>query len=239
MINLNIVDALIILMILMFGTIGLKRGVFQELAITIGTILVIVLAFYLKNPLANWMSVYLPFIDFGGSFQGLTSINIVVYQLLAFLIMCGLLGIVLRVLISLTGIFEKILKMTIILGIPSKILGAIVGLVEGFVIMFIVLFFFSQPAFNLEFMKDSKLTPVILNSTPVLSDIVKDFNNAFHDIYELSNKYHETNDKNDFNKETIDILLKYKIVTVDHIETLIDKGKLEILGIDSVLNQYR
>lgn len=236
---LNIIDVIIILLILMFGIIGFKRGVFKELVTTVGTILVIILAFYLKNPLANFLSLNLPFFEFGGIFLGLTSLNIVLYQLISFLIICSLLSIILNILVSISGILEKFLKLTIILSIPSKILGAIVGFVEGFVLIFIALFFINQPAFNIQIVNESKLTPVILNSTPGLSNVIQNFNSAFEDIYELSNKYMNTSDKNDFNKETIDVLLKYKIVTVDHVSKLVEKDKLKIVGIDSILNQYR
>lgn len=236
---LNVVDIVIILLILMFGLIGFKRGVFKELVTTVGTILVIILAFYFKNPLANFLSLNLPFFEFGGPFLGLTSLNIVLYQLISFLIICALLSVILNLLISVSGILEKILKMTIILSIPSKILGAIVGFIEGFVLVFIILFFINQPSFNLQIVNESKLTPVILNSTPGLSNVIKDFNSSFEDIYELSNKYMNTSDKNDFNKETVDVLLKYKIVTVDHVSKLVEKDKLKIVGIDSTLNQYR
>ncbi len=44
----------------------------------------------------------------------------------------SILTIILKVLTLATNIFEKLLKMTIILGIPSKLLGMVAGFVEGF-----------------------------------------------------------------------------------------------------------
>ncbi len=235
----NIIDAVIILMILMFGVIGFKRGVLEEVVTTVGTIIVLILSFYLKNPLANFLCAHLPFFNFGGVFLGLTSLNLVLYQLISFLIVSSILYALLRIVMSVTGVIEKILKFTIILGIPSKILGAIAGFIEGFVIVFVALFFLNQPSFNIEMVKESKLTPKILESTPVLSNIVGDFNQAFHDIYELSKQYEQSEDKNRFNLETVDILLKYHIVEVNDVEELVRSGKLSITGIDSLLNNYR
>ncbi len=235
----NIVDVVIVLLILMFGVIGLKRGFFKEVAISVGVVLVFILAFYLKDPLANFLSLNLPFFQFKGAFEGLTALNIVLYQLIAFIVLLIILLAILNVVIAVTGVFEKILKFTIILGIPSKILGMIVGFIEGYIIVFVALFFLSQPAFNITIINQSTLTPKILNSTPGLSNIVGDLNQTMNDIYELGKKFETNKDPNQFNLETVDTMLKHHIVKTDYIEKLIDKGKLKITGIDSVLNKYR
>lgn len=236
----NIVDAIIILIILACGVAGFKRGVFKQLVTTVGFIIVVVLAFYLKNPVAEFLSLYLPFFKFGGSFANVTSLNIILYQLLAFILVVLLLEVVLNILIKITGVIEKILKFTIILGIPSKILGFIVGLIEGFVIVFLVLFFLKQPAFNLDIIKDSKLTDPILKSTPVLSPIAKKFTDTVNDLYELGNDYAEMKlDANTLNLKSIDTMLEHKIISVSYVEKLIDNKKIDIVGIDSVLNKYR
>lgn len=80
------------------------------------------------------------------------------------------------------------MKFTIILGIPSKILGFILGLVEGFVVIYIALVFLSQPMFNLGIFEGSVLTPKILNNIPGVSNIAKGVVNTFNDIYELKRK---------------------------------------------------
>ena len=118
-------------------------------------------------------------------------------------------------------------------------MGAVVGFIEGFVVVFVALFFLNQPAFNIGIVQGSQLKDPILNSTPFLSSIVSDFNRAFTDIYELSHHYEENADKNSFNLETVNILLKYNIAEVDFVDHLVRNGKLDITGIDSVLNQYR
>ena len=57
----NIVDVVIVLLILLCGVVGFKRGVFKQLVSTVGFVLVFILAFYLKNPVAEFLSLNLPF----------------------------------------------------------------------------------------------------------------------------------------------------------------------------------
>ncbi len=236
----NIADAIILLIILFCGTIGAKRGVFKQLVSTIGFVLVFVLAFYLKNPFAEVLSLYLPFFKFGGLFAGVTSMNIILYQVISFLVAVVILETILNVLIRVTGVIEKFLKLTIILGIPSKILGFLVGIVEGFVLVFMILFFLKQPAFHLDILKESKLTNPILNSTPVLSQISSNFLKAWNDIYDLGNEYYEQKlDTNQLDLKSIEVMLEYKIITPDYVVKLIDNGKIQIVGIDQVVNRYR
>lgn len=236
----NIVDVVIVLLILMCGVIGFKRGVFKQLVTTVGFVLVIILAFYLKNPIAEFLSLHLPFFTFGGMFLNVTSLSIIVYQIISFLIVVILLQIVLNILIKITGIIEKILKFTIVLGIPSKILGFIVGLAEGFIITFLILFFLRQPGFNLKIFDDSKLTDKILNSTPLLSQVAGNFVDTFNDLYELGNDYYEQDmDANTLNLKSIDVMLEHKVITTNYVEKLVDANKLNIVGIDSIINKYR
>jgi len=236
----NIVDAIIILLVLACGLAGFKRGVFKQLVTTVGFVLVVVLAFYLKNPIAEFLSLHLPFFTFGGGFANVTSFNIILYQLISFILVIIVLETVLQVLIKVTGIVEKILKFTIVLGIPSKILGFIVGIVEGFIITFLILFFLRQPGFNLKIFDDSKLTDPILKSTPVLSQVAGGFVDTFNDLYELGNDYYEQKmDEDTLNLKSIDVMLEHKIITPNYVVKLVDANKIKVTGIDSVINKYR
>lgn len=236
----SIVDALIILMILAFGAKGFKNGVLKQVVTTVGFVIVVVLAFYLKNPIAEFLSLHLPFFTFGGTFANVASVNIILYQLISFILVIIILEAILSILIKITGIIEKILKFTIILGIPSKILGFIVGIAEGFIVTFLILFFLKQPGFNLKIFDDSKLTNPILNSTPVLSQVAGNFVDTFNDLYELGNDYYEQEmDVNTLNLKSIDVMLEHKIITPNYVVKLIDANKIDVTGIDSILNKYR
>ena len=131
------IDVICILFLLMGAVVGLKRGVIKSATMFIGAIIVIFLAFSLKNPVAKLMYTYLPFFNFAGNFEGLSVLNIIIYEALAFALVYIVLMSVLQVLIKITGIFEKILDFTIILGIPSKILGAIFGFLEAYLFLFV------------------------------------------------------------------------------------------------------
>lgn len=224
----NVIDVVVVLMILCAGVVGFKRGVFKQLVMTVGLLLVYILAFKLKDPLANWLSLNLPFFNFAGIFEGATSLNIILYQTIAFLIMFSLLMIVFRVILSITGFLEKVLKFTIILGIPSKILGFIVGLIEGYIIMFVVLFILSQPFLKIDVVEQSKFREPILNSSPILSNITSSTNDAIKDIYNLQKNFIDNKNTKYFNEEVVRILLRYDIVSKDYINKLIDKGKINV-----------
>ena len=236
----NIVDAIIVLLILACGVAGFKRGVLKQTVSTVGFIIVVILAFYLKNPIAEFLSLHLPFFSFGGNLANVASLNIILYQLISFILVILVLETVLGILIRITGIIEKILKFTVILGIPSKILGFVVGVVEGFIITFILLFFLRQPGFNLKIFDGSKLTNPILNSTPVLSQVAGDFVDTFNDLYELGNDYYEQKlDANTLDMKSIDVMLEHKIITYNYVIKLVDAKKIKITGIDNVINKYR
>ncbi len=218
----NFVDVLLIIVLLSGGLAGAHNGFFKQSVVLVGTIICFILAWIFKNPIADFLSFNLPFF----SFNGLKSLNILFYQLAAFLSLLLLFSAVLIVLIKITGIFEKILKMTIILGIPSKILGFIVGLIETYIIIFAVLFFAKQPIFNQELFEDSTLTPIIVNSSPGLSNIVGNMNDSLKDIYIITKDYDDT-DKEKTNKEIIDSLLKHKVINKNYIDKLEKKGKIK------------
>ena len=131
--KLNIVDAIIILIILLGGVIGFKEGIIKKLTSVIGLILVVILSFTLKNYLSVIFYENLPFFDLWGAFKGIQVLNIIFYEMLAFLIIASVLTLVYRLFLGVSGLIEKILKATVILSIPSKILGFFAGLLENYI----------------------------------------------------------------------------------------------------------
>ena len=235
----GIVDAFIIGIILIFGVGGLKNGFFKQTVITIGTILLFVVSYYLKDFVADFLSYNLPFFDFGGDMMGLVSLNIIMYQLIGFILVFVVLSVIFGIIVKITGIFEKILKFTIILGIPSKILGFLLGLVEGYVVVFIALFFLHQPIVDVKVLGESKFMNPILSSSPVLSNVVADTNDVISEVYVLVDDYLKDKDVHKFNVKSIDTMLKYKVIDVDYMDKLIEKDKINIPGITMVVDKYR
>ena len=235
----NIIDVIIILVIISCGLLGFKKGFTREIVSFLGFFIVIVLSFYLKNPLSKILYTNLPFIPFGGLFKGVTVINILVYEILSFFILVSLLLIILRIILFVTKVFEKLLTMTIILGIPSKILGGAVGLIEGIVWSFIIIYILSLPVFSFKEINDSKLGSNLLNNTPILSKNTKDFKKVTDKIISLKDEYKDNNINVDtFNYEALNTMLEYDIVSVDSVKTLKEKGKIKFKNLDNLIKKY-
>lgn len=236
----NIVDLVIIIFILFGAVLGFKRGFTKALVSALGFIIIVVLAFILKNPISVFFYENLPFFPFGGVLKGVTVLNIALYEILAFVVALAILGIVLKVVSVATSIFEKALNATIILGIPSKLAGAVVGLLENYVIIFVVLYICTLPIINLNILNESKFKDKILNNTPVLSSFVGDSMKVVDEFAEIKDKYNDTNSSAEqFNKEVLDLFLKYDVVKVSSIDKLVEKDKLRINNIEEILKKYR
>ena len=121
---------LIIIIILSFGfLIGFKRGFTRQLVSILGIFGILILSYFFKRPVALFLANHFPIIKE----ETLKDINIFIYNTISFALIFFVLSIIFRILIKITNIFEKILKATIILSIPSKILGGILGLVENYI----------------------------------------------------------------------------------------------------------
>lgn len=234
----NIIDVIIIVLLLLGAISGFKKGVIRTLTSFIGLVVVIILAFLLKNPVSVLLYENLPFFTFGGVIKGIEMLNILVYELISFLIVFLILSLALRVIISISGLLEKILKATIILGIPSKILGAVVGFLESYIYIFIILFILSQPFFKITLFQDSKGTDFILNNTPVISDIASNSLQTYSTLYDLINKHNGVNTL-EVNAQILELFLENKVITVNSAEKLIEKDKLHVENADAILNKYR
>ena len=102
-----LVDVIIIGILVCGVLLGFKRGVFKSAVTFVGAIIVFVLAFQLKNPVSNLMSSVLPFFQFGNMFKGITVINILLYEIIAFLLVFAVLYVLLKIIIKITGIDRK------------------------------------------------------------------------------------------------------------------------------------
>ena len=235
----NIIDIIIILFLILGAYIGFKQGFTKSLVSFLGILFVAIIAYFLKNPVSEFLMSFCPFFNFGGIIKGVTVLNIAIYEIIAFILVFSILIIALKVLLLTTGILETILKFTIILGIPSKILGSIVGIIKHYVIIFFVLYFLSMPNFvDVEFIKNSNYREPILKNTPLLSNVAESTLKVLDEFKGLSDKYTDTENSNEFNLETLDLFLKYKVVTVDTVKKLENNGKIDIKGMDRVISKY-
>lgn len=220
----NILDALIIIFLLVGALAGYRRGLIKQAVLLVGLIVALVLSFYIRVPVSTFFYKNLPFFNFDGIFNGISVLNILLYEVIAFLLVFSILYLVLRILLAVSGLIEKILRATIILGFFSRIGGMIVGAIESYVIVFLILFVFSQPFINVSGLENSKFCNNILEKTPVLSDMTENLRKVTDEIEYIIDSYKGKDV--DFNEKTIEIFVKYDIITQENIDLLKEKGKL-------------
>lgn len=233
----SIIDAIIIILLLFGAVFGFRAGVIKSAVSFLGTLLIIFLAFQLKNPISEFLYMHLPFFNFSGELAGVTVFNVLIYEGIAFLIVFAILEILLKVVVIAGGILESILRLTIVFGLFSKILGLFFGFIEYYVIIFAGLFMlncFSNTAFLI---KDSSLATSILNNTPILTEQFKEPKAAIDEILSLSTTY--KNDKDGYNAKAFEILIKYNVISKDQAEKLISKKKIDISNAQDIIDSLK
>lgn len=235
----TILDAVLILVLLCGAVLGFKKGAIRSLVALVGTIALVVISYYLKNPVAEILFKYAPFLNFSGAWAGLQTINILLYESIAYILVFVVLSGVLSLLLKISGIIEKILTYTIILGIPSKIIGAVLGFMEAVVFSFLVLFILIQFNVTNPLVSESSLANSILDKTPLVGAMINDTYSAIKDINELQDKYKDSTNKAAYDGEILSIMLQYEVVTPETTQKLIDDEKLTFSGAQNILNSFK
>lgn len=236
----TIIDIGIILVLIIFAIAGWKNGVIKEAVSFVGLILIFVIAYTFKEELGNVMCKFLPFFEFSGNIEGLVSLNILIYQLIAFLIIYSVLYAVYKIVLKLSGALQKLVNITIILYLPSKIGGMIVGFLEGYLIIFAILMISLVPLKNFTMISESKMINTIVHKTPIVSTYTKDISNTITDVYKLADSLANNElTVNQANLEIIDTMIKYNVVSKKTVQQLQVLDKLDkVKGLDNVLNNY-
>ena len=234
----NFIDYIIIGILIICVVKGFVNGAIKTAISFAGGFLVLIAAYLLKNPVSLFLYDHLPFFKLGGLLSGISVFNIIIYELLSFLIAASVLMIIYKIILHVTNIIEKILKITIVLAIPSKIIGLLVGFIEGIVVCFIALFIMLQFSSTKDYVNSSKYGNLILTSTPILSDSTKDIYKALDEIYKVAEDYKDSSDRNAANIEALDIILKYKLIEPNTAQKLIDEKKLNIKGAEEIIEKY-
>ncbi len=236
----NILDIVIALVLIMSAIIGFKRGAIKEVVSLVGIIIVFILAFSLKGVLGNVLCKWLPFFNFAGNLEGVTVLNILLYQLIAFLIIYSLLFSVYMIVVKISGVVQKLVHMTIILWLPSKVIGAVVAFITGYVMVFVVLLALLIPLKDTDIFKNSKFANYIVYDTPILASSSENISTSINEIYELGEDLSKGDiSKNEANVKTMDILLKYKVVSAETARELVVLDKLDdISGLDKAIEKY-
>ena len=226
----NVIDIICIVIIVLFGIIGLRKGVIKSLVQLIGTCAVIVLAFVFKDVLANFLMKYLPFYNFGGVFEGITSINVLIYELISFIVIYIILYCILSIVINLAGIVEKLIDITVILAIPSKILGGIVGLIEGVIMAFLVAFILFHIPATEPMVAESKFSIDLLVRTPIIDSLASSSTKALEEIDEIVSEMQDNENREEVNFQVLHVLVTYNIISKEDAQRLIDDNKIQFSG---------
>jgi uncharacterized membrane protein required for colicin V production len=226
MLVVQLVDTIIILILAMGAAVGFARGFLRQTIKSVGGIFTVVCAFIFREPLAMLLIKIFPAVNFKGIFNGITSINILFYEVIAFIILLFIFGIIVRILFSIASFIERILNATVILAIPSKILGAIMGLVEAYLFVFIILFILTLPVFNIDLINKSKYKDKILEGTPIVSTLASKTVESFDDIYALKDDLAKGVDRLELDKKVLKVLIDNKIVSKSQADKLYEEGKI-------------
>lgn len=230
----SIVVNFIILAFIALGTLaGFKRGLIKSLVNFIGLLAVIIISYALKTSLANFLIDKMPFFNFGGTLEGLTSINILIYNILAFIVVFIVLYCILNIIIAVTGFIDTLLKFTVIWVIPSKIGGAIVGFFESWVFIFLVLFVLTQFTITNAFIKNSSVANIILDHTPIVGTFLGDARDAATEIYAGIEEFRKDESKtaNDLDLYILQVEINYGLISKEKATELMETGKVGLKGV--------
>ena len=223
----NIVDYIIIIFILLGFVSGFKRGVIKQGVLTFGTILVVVLAFIFKNSLS--IVLYQKFSFFTvGLLENYSMLNVLLYELISFFILLSIFSLIFAIIVKISGIIEKFLRATIILAIPSKLLGGILGMIEYYVISFIILLIITMPIFEvskIDSIRESKVKDRILNNSLLMSKVSNGLIDSINEVNDLLNDKNKLGTK-EFNCKSLNIFFKNKIVSEESINYLKENNKI-------------
>lgn len=228
----NYFDIFLILIIIVFGYEGFRKGLIREALTVVGSIIVFYLSFILMNPLGNLLLNYLPFFSIKLLDVSVPSLTILIYQVIAFIIIALILYSILKIILNVTGLFAKIISLNGVLAFPTKILGGVLGLVTGYIFLFFVLLVLSFPlSNNFKAYRESKVKDYIIDNKIFMTSSVKKVSKSVDEVYELTSKIDRDDNKkknsDKYNADIMNIMLKNKIVSIDTVDELIKKDKIK------------
>ena len=236
----TILDIVILLIVATFAIAGWKNGVIKEAVSLVGLILVFIISYTFKEEIGNILCKYMPFFTFSGNIEGLVSLNILIYQLISFLLLYSILYGVYQIILKISGVLQKLVNITIILALPSKIGGLIVGTLQGYIVVFALLMVLIIPLQTAEEFAASKLVNAIVYKTPLLSSYTSNINSMISDVYTLADDVANREiSTNDANLEIIDTMIECDIVDKKTVEQLIVLDKLKtVKGLERILEKH-
>ena len=223
----GLLDIVIVLILIISMFIGLKQGFLKGIISLIGISLISIISFLFRDNLADILLKICPFFKFSGAYEGISSLNILIYEGIAFAAIFMLLFGILAVILSITGLIQKIIDISVVLTLPSKILSLVVGLINGAVIVFIMLFVMLNINPARKHVYKSYIAKTIMERTVVLSSSTSNSYLAYEEINNTIKSCKKEHNKNKCNTDVANTLIKHEIVSKDDVEELILLRKLK------------
>ena len=135
-----IINTIIVVVFLISLLVGYKKG-FAEASIRfIISIISTVLAFIFKNPVSVYLYTNLPFFNLDGVFKGVSVINVLIYELISFMVLLFCFNIIFMVIVNITNIDKLIFSLLAKIRIPNKLFGAIFCFLQTYIIFYFIIF---------------------------------------------------------------------------------------------------
>lgn len=223
------IDIVIIAFLILGTYMGWRKGLIKSAVQFIGLVAIVILSYTLRYPLVEAMIDYLPFFSLAG-FEGLTTMSILVYNVVAFLVIFVLLYCLLSIILALTGFVDTLLKFTVIWILPSKIGGAILGFLEAWVFLFLVVFVAGSFNVTANYILDSKVSNVMINHTPVIGSYLSGVTKGATEIYSSIKTLREDETKTDeeLNLYILQLEISNGLITKEKAQELVDTDKVSV-----------
>lgn len=231
----NIVDIIIIVILVLCTLLGLKKGAIKSLVQLLGTVAVLILAYTFKGVLANFLMSFMPFFNFIG-YVGITSINVLVYELISFIVIFVVFYCILNILLSLSGLVESLLKLNVILAVPSRIFGALLGFLDGVMIAFLMSFIMLHLGPTEKLIMNSNMGIIVLERTPFVGTVLARTTLAMEEINALVNNMTENTNLDSVNAQALQVLIHYQIISKEDAQKLIEDKKVDLENVTFALN---
>lgn len=235
MLNVVVLDIVIGIILLLGVFYGTKKGFINGFLSLIGFALILTFSFLFHSSVADVLLKGMPFIKFKGVYKGITSLNILFYEAIGFILIFVFLLSILGLLLKVTGILQKIIDYSIVLTLPSKILGIIAGLINAIIVIFIMLFVLLNINSTRKYVYDSKVATFVLQRTFILSDATSEYYLSAEEINDTINQCKSADESKKCNANVTNILIKYDIISKEKVIELIDSNKLKNINKEDIL----
>lgn len=228
-----IVSIIIVIVLVADIVAGYKTGFLESGVKFLKTVIAMLIAYFVKAPLSEYMYVKFPFFEFDGIFKGVSAVSILLYELIAFFVVFILIIAILNFISNVLRLEQRILRLVSLIGVPNKIMGAVIGGLKSLVMLYFLLSILFVGSNIYGFDINGSLADYIVDA-PILNNTFGNVLDSFEEIGVMAKEYENIQDKETLNNKSIDILLEYDIITKENLDILIDAGKVQYSVNDSV-----